>query len=318
MTQRFTAGVHVGGAKCVSVVTDELGEVVAHSRVVTPRGATELLDVVEAVVAELAAVAGDLDGVGLGVAGQMDLSGRMAFAPNLDIGDMPLQRLLEARLGTTVIVDNDANLVAMAELEWGVARGVSDAVLMTLGTGFGNSLIIDGKVRRGAFGMAGELGHTMIDPSGPSCTCGSRGCLEVYVSGRGIEWMAQQASRAGLAPGIIALAGGDPDNVTAEHVTRAARNGDDGALRVLDQFAFWMAIGMSNTVALLDPELVMLGGGLVGEWDLYGDMVRTHHEGLVLAGQHRPPLRIEPTALGERGGALGAALLARRVVDGTV
>ncbi len=318
MADRFTAGVHVGGGKCTSVVTDQHGDMVAESRVDTPRGATALLDVIEAVTAELGAVAGDLDAVGLGIAGQLDLSGRMAFSPNLDLGDLPLQRLLEERLSAPVVIDNDANLVAMAELEWGVARGVSDAVLITLGTGFGNSLVIDGKVRRGAFGMAGELGHTMVDPSGPSCTCGSHGCLEVYASGRGLTSIAQKAARAGLAPGLMTLAGGDPDNVTNDHVLRAARGGDEGATRVLEQFAFWISVGLSNTVALLDPEMVIVGGPLSADWDALGDHVRAHLESLVLAGQYRPPLRIEPTALGERGGALGAALLARRFADGGI
>ena len=101
----------------------------------------------------------------------------------------------------------------------------------------------------------------------------------------------------------------------AEHVLRAARGGDEGATRVLEQFAFWISVGLSNTVALLDPEMVIVGGPLAADWDALGGHVRGHLENLVLAGQYRPPLRIEPTALGERGGALGAALLARRVAD---
>ena len=312
----FTAGVHIAGAKCVAVVMDRDDAVVAQSRVDTPQGTNALLDVVEAVCNELGAVAGELDGIGVGVAGQFDLSGRMAFAPNLDLGDVPLLGLLSERLDSPVVVDNDANLAAMAELKWGVARGVNNAVLMTIGTGFGNAIIIDGAVRRGAFGMAGELGHTMVDPSGPDCTCGSRGCLEVYVSGRALDSMALQASRAGLAPGLVALAGGDPENVKAEHVMRAAKTDDPGATQVLDQFSFWVAVGMSNAVALLDPELVILSGRLVDDWDLYGHRVRHHHDQLVLAGRYRPPLRIEAGALGERAGALGAALLARTALHG--
>ncbi|NOX28483.1 MAG: ROK family protein, partial [Actinobacteria bacterium] len=277
----LTAGVHIATSKCVAVVIDDDGAVLAQSRVDTPRGTTELLDVVEAICTELITVVGAVDSVGVGVAGQLDLSGRMAFSPNLDLGDVPLLQLLETRLDRPIVIDNDANLAAMAELEWGIARGISNAVLMTIGSGFGNALIIDGAVRRGAFGMAGELGHTMINPSGPECSCGSRGCLEVYTSGRGLDWMARQAAIAGLTPQLLTLAGGDAENVQGEHVMRGARNDDPGALAILDQFAFWMAVGLSNAVALLDPELVILGGDMADDWDLYGHLVRTHHERLV-------------------------------------
>lgn len=307
----FTAGIDVGGTKCLAVVVDPENRIVAESRVPTPRGDTALIDVVEAVSVELIELAGGLDGIGVGLPGQMDLSGRMAFAPNLDLGDLPLQSLLEDRLETGVFVDNEANCAATAELALGIAQGVSDAVLITLGTGFGNAIIVNGMVNRGAFGMAGELGHTVVDPSGPQCSCGNKGCLERFASGSGLQWMAREAVASGEAPRLLTMAGGDVENVKGEHVTRAARDGDKAALEVVDRFSWWLALGLANAVAVLDPEMVILGGGLVTDWDLFDQRVRRHYESMVLAGPYRPPLRIEPVALGERSGAIGAALSAR-------
>ncbi|MCP3936987.1 MAG: ROK family protein [Actinomycetia bacterium] len=307
----FTAGIDVGGTKCLAVIIDPDNNIVAESRVPTPRGATALIDMVEAVAVELIELSGGLDGIGVGVPGQMDLSGRMAFAPNLDLGDLPIQQLLEDRLEVEIVIDNEANCAAAAELQLGVARGVSDAVLITLGTGFGNAIIVNGDVSRGAFGMAGELGHTVVNPSGPECGCGNRGCLECYASGSGLQWMAREAVERGETTRLLALAGGDIENVRGEHVTRAARDGDKAAIGVIDRFSWWLALGLANAVAILDPEMVILGGGLVTDWDLFEGRVRSHYDKMVLAGPYRPPLRIEPVALGERAGALGAALSAR-------
>ncbi|MEZ5225764.1 MAG: ROK family protein [Acidimicrobiales bacterium] len=168
---------------------------------------------------------------------------------------------------------NDANCAARAELEVGVAVGVEHAVLVTLGTGIGGALIADGHVVRGAAGMAGEPGHMLVDPNGPLCVCGLHGCWERYASGAGLRYLGGQAAEAGELQGVMAELEGDISALRGEHITRAARLGDSEAAAVLDRFAWWVAVGMANC-AMSDPELIIVGGGLVRDWDLYGPRVQ--------------------------------------------
>jgi glucokinase len=311
----LTVGVDIGGTKCLGIVLDRDDATVAEIRVPTPQGTGELIGTLRDVIHELVDVAGGVDAVGLGMAGQLDLDGVMRFAPNLVGADeLPIRDRLQAEIQLPLKVDNDANCAALAELNRGAIVGVRHAVMINLGTGIGSAMIIGGELYRGANGMAGEWGHTTVAPDGAQCACGRRGCWEAYGSGAGLVHLARDALAAGEGRAIVALAGGDPDNVQGEHVTRAARDGDHEALAVLDQFARWIAIGVANIAAALDPEAVVIGGGVVTEADLFIDQVRTHYERGVLGATHRPPIRIVPAQLGERAGALGAALVAREVV----
>lgn len=310
--ERYSAGIDVGGSKCLAVVVDSNNDVVAEMRVATPSGPDALIEMLAQVTAELASVAGGLVAAGFGVPGQLDLQGRMRFAPNLeDFADFEAKDRLAAATGLPVFVDNNANCAATAELEMGVAKGCRDAVLITLGTGFGNSIIVDGVVQRGAHGMAGELGHSMVDPNGPVCPCGRVGCLERFASGSGLTRLAQEAAGSGRVPRLLEYVDGDVELIRGEHVMRGVREGDADAAVVLDRFAWWVAVGMANVVALLDPELIVLGGSMVTDWDLLSEPVTTHYSGMVLAGGSRDPVRIEPAAMGSRAGALGAAIAAR-------
>jgi glucokinase len=150
----------------------------------------------------------------------------------------------------------------------------------------------------------------VVDPHGPPCPCGRRGCWERYASGSGLGQLGRAAALARRASRIVALAGGDPESVHGEHVTRAAAEGDPEAVEVLAQFAWWVALGIANLVDLLDPEVVVVGGGLIEAGDLLLDPLRAAYPSLVLAADHRPPARIVAAELGESAGAIGAALLA--------
>lgn len=308
----YSAGIDVGGSKCLAVVVDENNDVVAESRVATPVSNDALVEVLIEVTNELESVAGGLTAAGFGVPGQLDLEGRMRFAPNLaQVADVEIRSRLTAALDVPVFVDNNANCAATAELEMGAAKGCERAVLITLGTGFGNSLIVNGVVERGAHGMAGELGHTMVDPAGPLCPCGRIGCLERYASGSGLTRLAKEAAGAGRAPTLVGYVDGDIDLLRGEHVMHGVRDGHEDAIEVLDRFAWWVAVGLANVVAVLDPELIVLGGSLVTDWDLIDGPVSGHFADMVLGGARRDPVRIEPAAMGKRAGALGAALAAR-------
>ncbi len=183
---------------------------------------------------------------------------------------------------------------------------------MTLGTGIGGGIITGGELLRGASGFAGEIGHMVVDPHGPPCSCGKRGCWERLASGGGLGRLAREAAVADPRSRMVELAGGDADDVRGEHVTRAAGEGDAHAVEVMARFAWWVALGLANLAAIFDPEKIVLGGGLVGAGEVLLAPVRQAFAGLVEGGDHRPEVAIVAATLGERSGAIGAALLARQ------
>ena len=307
-------GVDIGGTKSLGLVLDGDGNVVLEERWPTREGAAAVIDMLEEITDELRGRVGDdLDvrGVGVGVAGLVDSSGRLRKAPNLvDADEFAIRDLLEPRVGMPVMVDNDANCAARAELHVGMAAGVQHALLITLGTGIGGALISQGRVVRGAAGMAGEPGHMLVDPNGPECVCGLKGCWERYASGAGLAYLARQAAAEGRLAAVLAQVDGDEEALRGEHVTRAARLGDADAAAVLDTFAWWVTVGMANCAAMSDPEVIIVGGGLVRDWDLFGPRVARLLGTVLVAAEHRPPIRVEPAQAGEAAGALGAAFLA--------
>lgn len=307
-------GIDVGGTKSLGLVIDRAGEVLLQEKRPTRHGATAVTEMLAELALELReqiSPTHEVRGLGVGMAGLVDSTGRLRRAPNLvDSDEFAVRDLLEPRVGLPVLVDNDANCAARAELHAGVAVGVQHAVLITLGTGIGGALIVDGRVVRGAAGMAGEPGHMLVDPAGPKCVCGLSGCWERYASGAGLAYLAGRAAEDGKLAAVLASAGGEAGSIRGEHVTRAARLGDADAAAVLDDFAWWVAVGLANCAAMSDPEMIVVGGGLVRDWDLFGPRVRRHLGELLVAAEHRPTIGVEPAAAGEAAGALGAALLA--------
>ncbi|MGH9082775.1 MAG: ROK family protein, partial [Acidimicrobiales bacterium] len=307
------------------------GLVVAEARAATPHAAVdpdqpvrgvagdEVADAVAGVVAALQRQVPGAAGshpvrVGVGVPGMVDRRhGILRFSPNLPgAAGTDMAGLLADRLpGAAVHLDNDANCAALAELRLGAAEGAADALVVTLGTGIGGGLVTAGRLRSGAYGYAGEIGHMVVDPAGPPCPCGRRGCWERYASGGGLGRLAREAAYAGSLHGAVALAGGDPELVRGEHVTRAALAGDPGALDVLDELGWWVALGLANLAAVLDPEVIVVGGGLAQVGDLLLAPARRAFAELVEGGGCRPAIDIVPATFGERAGAIGAALLAR-------
>lgn len=308
-----SVGVDVGGTKILALVfDDESGLVVGEPvKEATPPGADALLDAVADVVARLEEAEGPVAGVGAGLPGLVDRRGRLAAAPNLPaVAGVAFAEQLAERVGHEVVVDNDATCAAWAEATRGAAAGVADMVMVTLGTGIGAGLVAGGRLQRGRHGFAGEPGHMVVDPDGPRCPCGRRGCWERYASGSGLGRLAREAAEAGEAPRLVELAGGDAEAVKGEHVTAAAREGDEDALAVLGQLGWWVALGLANLVNVLDPEVVVVGGGLVAAGEMLLEPVRSSFAQLVLGATHRPLTRIVPAELGSEAGAIGAALLA--------
>ena len=307
----LSVGVDVGGTKVLAIAVDETGRRVGNeARRPTPRGAEALLDVMVGVITEVRASLGEpIDTVGVGVPGLVDRSGRLAVGPNLPgIADVPFRDELRSRLDLPVTVDNDANCATWAEVRLGAARGADDAFMITFGTGIGGGVVAGGTLQRGHNGFAGEAGHMVVNPDGIPCPCGRRGCWERYASGSGLGRIGREAAESGNGDRMIELAG-EAELVRGEHVARAASEGDPGAVEVFRQFAWWAALGIANLVNVLDPEIVVVGGGLVEAGDVVMAPIRNAFRDLVLAGDERPEVPIVPACLGALAGAIGAALV---------
>jgi glucokinase len=328
MARQVTIGIDVGGTKMLGLAVDDEGVVLAEVRVPTPGqrgtgpapGASDgagfglVIDALATVTEQLRASIGvDVSSVGVGAPGLVDNTGVLRYAPNLPGGTgLDIAGRLSERLGgLRTVVDNDATCATVGEWAFGAAAGVSDAVMVTLGTGIGGGLITGGHVVRGASGFAGEIGHMVIDPTGPPCPCGRRGCWERFASGSGLGRLAREAAHAGRLDEVVSLAGGDAESVRGEHVTMAAQAGDGAALAVVGELGWWLALGLSNLALALDPAVMVYGGGLLETVTLVLDKVRTAFDELLEGRIYRPEVKILPAQLGERAGAIGAALVAR-------
>jgi glucokinase len=300
------AGVDVGGTKCLGVLVAG-GEIVAEHRLATPRGHAAIADT----IAEVASALGEHHTLGIGVPGLVSRNGALRAAPNLaDVADFDVGAMVADRVGHAVYVDNDATCAALSEWRLGAGAGSDHMVLVTLGTGIGGGLVLGGALQRGHNGFTGEYGHMVVDPDGPPCVCGRRGCWERYASGVGLARLAREAAVGGRLRHVVAMAGGDAELVRGEHVQHAARDGDPDALAVVDEFGRWVALGLVNLTNALDPERFVLGGGLAGGADLYLGPIRRWFGELLYSSELRPHPSVVFAALGERAGAVGAALLA--------
>ena len=279
-------GIDVGGTKCLGVLVDASGTVVAECRKPTPH-ADDLISVLASIVGEL----GGASKVGIGVPGLITFDGVVRASPNLKgARDLPVAAGLGAAIGAPVHVENDATSAAFAEWRVGAAVGVDDAIMVTLGTGIGGGIVMGGRLQRGAHGFAGEMGHMIVERDGIACPCGLRGCWERYASGSAL---------------------GDPaTGRTGEQIVAAARTGDATAIARIEEFAGWVAIGLASLVNLCDPSVVVLGGGVIGSRDTVMPSVRTKFGEALYSAEARPHRRLEAAVLGERAGAIGAALLA--------
>lgn len=307
MTFGRRLGIDVGGTKCLGVILDDAGEVIEEQRRHTPKGP----DAIIATLAELARAMAPWDSIGIGVPGLVTRTGVLRAAPNLvDINNFEVGALLSAELATEVHVDNDGTCAAAAEWKTGAARGIDDFVMVTLGTGIGGGVIAGGALIRGANGFTGEIGHMVVDPDGPPCPCGRRGCWERYASGSGLGRLAREAAVGRRLERVVMLAGGDADRVRGEDVQAAAREGDADALQVIDLFGRWVALGLVNLTNVLDPSMFVLGGGLAAGSDLYLGPIQKWLTALLYAPNLRPHPKLAFAQLGEHAGAVGAALLA--------
>ena len=314
MATTCSIGIDVGGTKILGLVVDPSrpAEAVATREVHTPPGPGPLVAELTAMVAQLSAEVGErrLTGVGVGMPGLVNGRGVLRLGPNLPgVLDVDLVALLGEQVGVPVAVDNDANCAAWGEVRVGAARGHRNAIFVGLGTGIGGGFVVDGALMRGANGFAAEPGHMTVAVGGERCACGRLGCWEAYASGTGLGRMAARAASEGRAPAILAAAGGDPTTVRGEHLAVALHGGDPVAAALMDEFARWVGLGLSNLVSLLDPDVVVLGGTMVEIGEALLLPIRRAMLEFAFAADVRKGPPIVPASLGRLAGGIGAALL---------
>jgi glucokinase len=253
--------------------------------------------------------------VGVGAAGYVDAGrARVLFAPNLAWRDLDLRAELEEHIDLPVVIENDANSAAWGEFAFGAGADVDDLLMVTVGTGVGGGLVLDGELYRGAFGVAAEIGHLRVVPDGHLCGCGKRGCLEQYASGSALVREARTAAtgRSAQASWLLERAGGDPVGITGPLITAAAQDGDPFAVELLASVARWLGAGIASLAAVLDPAAVVIGGGVSEAGDLLLDPMRAAFESHLSGHGYRPVAEIRLATLGNKAGVIGAADLARR------
>jgi len=313
-------GIDIGGTKVAGGVVAPDGTILATARRATPGSsvsATE--DAIAAVVDELSAGHdGELVGVGIGAAGWFDRTGdTVLFSPHLAWRNSTLRQDLATRLRRPLWVGNDANAAAWAEYRYGAARGADLALMITLGTGIGGGIVVDGRLRRGAHGVAGEWGHMRVVPDGRLCPCGNRGCWEQYASGTALGQTAREVARtspAAAAP-LLELVGLEPDRLTGEDVARAAAQGDPLALELVTEVGVWLGQGIADLAAILDPEIVVIGGGVSKLGDMMLGPARERLDRALPGRGFRPGPRVVAAELGPQAGLVGAADLVRLAVS---
>ena len=310
----LTVGVDVGGTKVLGGVVTPKGEVLDTSRRPTPSDdahatATAIADVVRELAAKY-----EIEAVGIGAAGFIDATRSVVLhAPNLVWRDEPLRERIEALVDLPVVVENDANAAAWAEYRFGAGRGESHLLLLTVGTGIGGGVVLDGAVYRGAFGVAAEFGHIRVVPDGLQCGCGDRGCFEQYCSGKALvrEARAAVARDPESARRLLELAGGDPAAIQGPHVTRAALEGDPASVAAFAVIGEWLGRGLADMVSVWDPSCIVVGGGVVEAGDLLLAPAHVSYAAALSARGRKKAAEVRPAAMGNEAGLVGAADLAR-------
>ncbi|MCY3721512.1 ROK family protein [Candidatus Poribacteria bacterium] len=319
--KEYVVGIDIGGTKLATVVADKTGHILGKVRKPThsekgPEYAIGLLfDMVREVVNQVGVEQTSISAIGVSCGGPLDTKTGIVYSPpNLPGWDaLPLKALLESEFQVPVIIENDANASALAEFRFGGGRGYSAVLYMTMSTGIGGGIVIDGQVYHGANDSAGEVGHQILLPNGPRCGCGKRGCLEALCSGPAIARRAQAALRkqrkGGKSPtALLTLADGQIEAVKSEHVLAAARTGDALALELVQETAYYMGWGIANLVNILNPDIVLLGTIAVAAGDLLLDPIR---ETVSKFAMPRPAeaVNIAPAELGDALGDLAAVAL---------
>ncbi len=280
MPQDLLLGVDVGGTKVAAGLVDTNGEILSQQRITmisndsAERGLQAVLSAIARVLPDGASA---IAGIGICAPGPLDpKTGVILNPPNVPCWrNFPLAEEVRKKYSVPVKVDNDANAAALAETRWGAARGYNNVFYTTIGTGIGTGIILDGKIFHGRTGSAGEGGHVSIDYRGPICRCGKPGCIEMFASGTAIAWRAREKLSRGRNSSILELAAGVPDGITGEIIGKAYAGGDQLAAELLTETVEMLALWLSNMIDLLDPDVIVIGGGAAALYRPFFDRLQT-------------------------------------------
>ena len=310
---KYYIGIDLGGTNIAAGVVDESCKIIARASTPTkrPRSCADISEDMARVAREAASAAGisleDVEYIGVGAPGTVNSeTGRIEYSNNLDFYDEPLAEYIESKTGRRVYIENDANAAALGEFIAGAAKGRSSAVCITLGTGVGGGIIIDGKIYSG-FNFAGaEIGHMVIEVDGAPCTCGRRGCFEAYSSATGLIRMTKEAMDADPGSKMHEMMG---DHVSGRLAFNAMRAGDKSAKAVVDKYIKYLAAGISNVINIFQPEVLCIGGGVCNEGDALMIPLREAVREQVYSKRSQRNTEILRASLGNDAGIIGAAVL---------
>ncbi len=315
-------GIDLGGTKIAAGVTDGGGRIIAQASTATvaQRPYQEVVRDMASCSLKALEEAGktinDVGAIGIGIPGIAEnATGTVIFCTNLGWHDIPLRAELRKYINKPIFIDNDATVAGLAESVAGVSRGASSSVFLTLGTGVGGGIIINGRPWTGAHGVASELGHLTMAVDGVPCTCGKDGCLERYCSATALIRMAREAVAVNPDSLILRRAEGNPEKIDGKTVIDCAKEGDPTAARVFDTYAKYLALGINNVISFLDPEVIVLGGGISHAGRFLLDAVQEKLPGYLMF-KTMPYARLELAVLGNAAGIIGAAMLGMLMDEG--
>jgi glucokinase len=311
----LTIGIDVGGTKVLGGVVDESGKVLTTARKDTPRQGGGALTQTIADVAKELLQQHSVASVGVSAAGFVSSDRKTMLAtPNIaDWNGVDLDHQLTALIGLPVVIENDANAAAWGEAKFGAGKNQDHMMMLTVGTGIGGGIVVNGALYRGAFGIAAEFGHMRVVPDGHICGCGARGCFEQYASGNALLRHAREAINASpeVARNLLSRGDGTVAGLTGQAITEAARDGDAVALAAFNTTGQWLGAGIASLAVLLDPACVVIGGGVIDAGEILLKPTRESLErNMPFAGKHPYP-EIIAAQLGNEAGLVGVADLAR-------
>lgn len=309
--EQLIVGVDLGGTKISAILADASGNIVARDLrdTLAQQGPEEVIRRIIESIKQVATVA-DIAGIGIGAAGTCEAStGIVASSPHLPgWRNVPLKDIIHQEFGLPTYLDNDANVAALGEYYFGAGVGIDNLIYVTVSTGIGGGVIIDGKIYRGVSGSAGEIGHMTIDVNGPRCACGNIGCWETLASGTALAREAVRRIEAGAQTNILSFAQGDIKEVSAKTIFLAAQQGDRLANDLISRTGYYVGVGLVNLVNIFNPELILIGGGLSQMGQLLLDPALRVVEERAFELPARA-VRIEIAGLGADAGVLGAVAL---------
>ncbi|MDD2647692.1 MAG: ROK family protein [Eubacteriales bacterium] len=315
----YYIGVDLGGTNIAVGLVDESGKIIAENSTPTlwRRGYAAMIrdmaDCANKLLSENEIALYDVKAVGIGIPGIGDnKTGRVIYCPNIDWHDVPLREEMQKYLNLPVMMDNDATVAGLAENFAGISAGCESSVFLTLGTGVGGGIILGGKPWSGKHNVGSEIGHMIIEIDGDTCNCGKQGCLERYTSATAIDRMARQLAQGHKDSALYQACGGDLNRINAKMVFDMAKDGDTIAMRVFRRYVKYLSIVISNVIMMLDPEMIVLGGGVSKCGDFLLNAVREEVPKYILY-KDVPYSRIELARLGNDAGIIGAAMLGKNI-----